>query len=382
MRLLGICALLIVVVLFPTRGFASDIQVKDLGDGQTMIVLSGDIEVGDSARFKRAAAQLDSAIVVLESEGGTTLDAIEIGETIRIKGFSTIVVNGSYCASACGLIWLAGSPRVLTKSARVGFHATYSDKDGRKLESGVGNALVGRYFAILNLPQKAIIFATSSSPNDVAWLTPSNAASFGIEVSIVDDFRPEPENERSKNSKVTEIPPPRLNLAPAPPPITTSPRPSRAETTLWRNVGAWSVITDHTLGNSCFMIKRFEDNTIFRVGFDVKIKKQSYFMFSNTDWVSLKVGESYPISITLDDNDPWDANTTGIKLGNLVVLHASFDDTEFWGELAEAKIMRVERNEKIVGILSLGDAAPAIDQVIACQKAANELTSQRDPFSD
>lgn len=332
--------------------------------------------------FNRTAAQLDNAIVVLESEGGATIDAIKIGETIRIKGFSTIVLNRSYCASACALIWLAGSPRVLTKSARVGFHATYVDENGRKLESGVGNALVGRFFAILNLPQKAIIFATSAPPSGVNWLSHSNATSLGIEVNLVEDFVEEPEALQEGDAKRSDAPPPPLNIAPAPPPIQTSPTQNNVETTLWARVGDWSVLTDHTLGDSCFMIKGFADGTTFRLGFDLKFNRKSFFMIGNSDWASIKVGEEYPITVQLDDNDPWDAPTVGIALGNLVVLHAVFQDTEFWGEFAEARVLRLQRNGREFSRLALGDTAPAIDQVIACQKAANKVRAQRDPFSD
>lgn len=147
MRLPTICAL-IATWTTAHSALAANIEVDDLDNGTSVITIIGDIESGDSAKFRNIAASLDKAIVVLESDGGATLEAIEIGEAIRLKGFSTLVLNDTVCASACGLIWLAGTPRTLSATAKIGFHASYTGETGRRMESGVGNALVGRYFAM------------------------------------------------------------------------------------------------------------------------------------------------------------------------------------------------------------------------------------------
>lgn len=145
------------------------------------IFISGDIKVGDEEKFRRLSVTYDKAIVALDSGGGALIAAIEIGKLIRIKEYPTLVANESVCTSACALIWVAGPTRFLSSGGRVGFHASYTDVRGEKQETGLGNALVGRYLTLLNLPEKAIIFATAASPEQVLWLTSENMRAAGIE---------------------------------------------------------------------------------------------------------------------------------------------------------------------------------------------------------
>lgn len=234
MRVLNFFTALLIKFVLATAANAANISTEDLGDDLSLIVVTGEITSGDSEIFRREAAKASQAIVALESPGGATLEAIEIGEIIRIRGFSTLVLNDSQCVSACALIWLAGTPRTLARSGSVGFHATYTDQKGQRLESGVGNALVGRYFAILNLPQRAIIFATSANPAEMNWLNASNTSDIGIEVTLIDDLIDGEDVEDANNS------------LPSP---TQSDGADQPDTTLWSQAGYWNIITDHSLGD-------------------------------------------------------------------------------------------------------------------------------------
>ena len=132
---------------------SADISALRLDRG-TALIITGEIKPGDGAKFRSEASKYIDGYVFLESEGGSLADAIDIGETIRLKGYATAVINGSSCNSACALIWLAGTPRALSRSGKLGFHAAYSDRSGTAQESGVANAMVGRYLTLLNLPEK------------------------------------------------------------------------------------------------------------------------------------------------------------------------------------------------------------------------------------
>ena len=104
-----------------------------------------------------------------------------MGKAIRLLGFTTSVSNGETCASACALAWLGGSQRHLTQDSRVGFHAAYLEKDGRTVESGVANALVGAYVTSLGLSSKAVVFVAAAPPDKMQWLTPKDRTELGIE---------------------------------------------------------------------------------------------------------------------------------------------------------------------------------------------------------
>ena len=93
------------------------------------------------------------------------------------------------CASACGLIWLAGKTRWYDNRSRIGFHAPYysvESKSGRRsstvnLPATGGAAVVGAYLAEMGLNEDAIFQLTAYKPNgDLLWLTVEVAKKLGI----------------------------------------------------------------------------------------------------------------------------------------------------------------------------------------------------------
>jgi hypothetical protein len=67
-------------------------------------------------------------------------------------------------------------------NARIGFHAVYTDSNGQSMVSSAGNALVGAYLNQLGLPSPAIYYITNTSPNEIQWLTFSDAQNYGVDV--------------------------------------------------------------------------------------------------------------------------------------------------------------------------------------------------------
>lgn len=176
--------LLVVTASLPAQ--SAEFKVEELNNGTALIFVRGEIETGDETRFRRLSVSFPTAIVALDSNGGKLIPAIEIGKIVRLAGYATIVADDFVCSSSCALIWLAGSPRYLETAGKVGFHASYRDNDGRFEETGVGNAIIGHYLSLLNLPQSAVIFATSASPNDITWLDSSNMERSGIDYRSMD----------------------------------------------------------------------------------------------------------------------------------------------------------------------------------------------------
>jgi hypothetical protein len=179
---------------------AARIEHKSLGSGIALIAIEGEIRAGDEQKFRRLSVQFDKAIVALASEGGALQPAIEIGKMVRLKEFPTVVLDDYRCVSACALIWVAGETRYLAPRGAVGFHASYRDEGGRKVETGLGNALVGRYLTLLNLPEKAVLFATIASPDEVLWLDLENSDDAGIDFEIFGEEQVSPPALTSSNS--------------------------------------------------------------------------------------------------------------------------------------------------------------------------------------
>lgn len=202
-------ALLVVAASNPASG--AELYNDTLSDGTEVIFVDGEITVGDEEKFRELTIKYKSAVVVLNSPGGVLKPALEIGRQVRLRGYSTIILEERECASACALIWLAGTRRIISGSGRVGFHASYIDEGGRKVESGVANAMVGFYLSQLNLSENAVIFATLAPPDEVKWITSESVESTPIEFTVWKDT-----NNPS-------------NVA-APPPIETRPNIATAQT--------------------------------------------------------------------------------------------------------------------------------------------------------
>jgi hypothetical protein len=182
---------------------AATFSLEKGDDGFDFIYIDGEIKAGDEDHFRRLAVGSEKAAVVVSGPGGALLTALEIGKTIQLKGFATYVPAGQACTSSCALIWIAGSTRFLTRTSRVGFHASYRDVNGRLEEAGAANAMVGRYLTLLNLPENAVIFATSASPTQISWLTSANSHQVGIQFELLADTASQ---SKSQTASVTRAP--------------------------------------------------------------------------------------------------------------------------------------------------------------------------------
>jgi uncharacterized protein YecT (DUF1311 family) len=168
-------------------GSAAGIEKFDLpGVSIPLISIRGPIELGDGEKFETIVSGLDRATVILESPGGLVKEALQIGATIRLQNFATMVPAEKECFSACGLIWVSGVRRYMSETSQIGFHAAYREENGEYRESGVANAEIGSYLTHLGLRIEAIRYFTAAGPNDFLLLTPDRARMLGIETYNVD----------------------------------------------------------------------------------------------------------------------------------------------------------------------------------------------------
>jgi hypothetical protein len=173
-----IAALVTCAVFIASSAFAGIVTIERLDheSGMTIVAVSGDLEVSDGAQFKSKTSFISRAVVLLQSDGGSVLAGIEIGEAIRLKGFQTLVIGR--CASACALAWLGGTQRFMKAGAQIGFHAAYDS-------NGVANAIVGAYLNRIGLPYSAVIYITMAKPTSMTWLDVSQAKRIGIDVALL-----------------------------------------------------------------------------------------------------------------------------------------------------------------------------------------------------
>jgi hypothetical protein len=173
--------LIVLLLVLAAPATAATITVAPQnGDTPAVVAVQGALRDEDIGDFRFKVSKLSNAVVTLESDGGSLLAGIRIGETIRLRGFVTVVPNGARCASACATAWLGGVRRFMGEQARIGFHAAY--RTDTTSESGMGNAVLGAYLNSIGLSEAAIAYVTMAAPNAMTWLTLQEAARYGIAV--------------------------------------------------------------------------------------------------------------------------------------------------------------------------------------------------------
>ena len=165
------------------------VEGPNRGNEITIVSVDGDLSLNDDDLFQAKTSALSKALVVLRSDGGNLVAGIRIGEAIRLKGFSTLVVER--CASACALAWLGGTQRFMSAQARIGFHAASNSKSGR--ETG------GRKRHHWRLPEQdritlrgRYLYHLRSAQVSMTWVALAEAKRNGIDVTLLKAPLPEP----------------------------------------------------------------------------------------------------------------------------------------------------------------------------------------------
>ena len=176
--------LIALAALVANAAQAADIKVltPERGNYPAVVTIHGLLNAGDDSVFLTVTSGVTRAVVYLESRGGNTVTAINIGWNIRKRQFQTAVTDNGACSSACALIWLAGTARYLGRFSRIGFHSSgVPGEDGKGIKrSEFGNIMIAHYLDYLGYSRGAIDYVTQADPKYVTWLTPFNATKYKI----------------------------------------------------------------------------------------------------------------------------------------------------------------------------------------------------------
>jgi len=229
MTLLCVGILMLFMGIRPTPASAAEIrcvQPQDQPQNQpqncVVIFIDGEIKEGDDIKFKQL---LESRKVVrggvfLSGPGGNVAAGINIGREIKARKLETIVNKDQVCASICGAIWLAGRNRLVSESARIGFHSAFLEKDGGAAVSGGGNAVIGGYYKELGLSDTAIFYLTNTPPEQMMWLDAKLATALGVTVMTHKEWYARVcARQPSDNDRVYEQAAPKLRKLPTYPPV-------------------------------------------------------------------------------------------------------------------------------------------------------------------
>ncbi len=136
-----------------------------------------------------------------------------------------------------------------------------------------------------------------------------------------------------------------------------------------KSVGGWNLWVDHTLGDSCFVMRAYKRGGVFRIGFNPS-PSNGYIVLANRAWKSLSTGSKYPIELRFGDRPPWNGNATARKVGDVVALYMDFAGDNLITEMARADVLSIKYQEQIIVKIGL-TAAATVDELNRCQARAN-----------
>ena len=175
-------AILALALLSAPSAKAMDFKADATADGAPFIHAHGEIVLGDLFRFQEAVREAERGgskvrALTLDSPGGLALAAGGLADFIHSRGFSVIVPRGAECASACFIVFAAGTTRVVAPSALIGVHEAAVTPGGEA--NNLGTQMMRWYLEQLAVPAPILDKMVATAPSAISWLTPADLRSMG-----------------------------------------------------------------------------------------------------------------------------------------------------------------------------------------------------------
>lgn len=157
------------------------------------ILMIGTIISGDDNRLAAAVttAKLEHQdhrlrAVALDSPGGQIAEAMKIVGRIRGMGLVTVVPDGATCASACALVFAAGTIKVVSPTAKLGVHGAANMHGEQDVQASAATTFLAQVFGRLGAPASVIGRMVVTPPANMTWLSQQEVEMFplGIVQSI------------------------------------------------------------------------------------------------------------------------------------------------------------------------------------------------------
>lgn len=175
-----------ITVVFPARSVVSaEIKTISGKDARVVISISGEIVPGDADTFTAAVKNANSggrfvAKVRLNSIGGNLFEGVKLVETIKTAKIATNVGHSAVCASACFLIFAAGSEKNASYGAQIGVHGASNPNGEETVQSGAATVSMARVAKELGVPPAIIGRMVVTPPDQMVWLSPQDLQSMGV----------------------------------------------------------------------------------------------------------------------------------------------------------------------------------------------------------
>jgi hypothetical protein len=175
-------ALAVTAGLLPRQGLSA--EIKSIGDseGRITIAITGTINLGDTDVFAAELKQANDAKkivanVSLNSVGGNLLEGVKLADAVRFGKISTHVER--MCASACFLVFAAGSTKFANYAARIGVHGASDISGAETVQSNAATVSMAKIAKKLGVPAAIIGRMVVTPPSEMVWLSPADLQSMG-----------------------------------------------------------------------------------------------------------------------------------------------------------------------------------------------------------
>ena len=173
----------IMVARQPAR--AMNFFTVDTNDDRLLLVAQGEIKEGDDRRLHEFVAKLPAQTklfaIGLDSPGGDLREGVYLANSIHSTGLPTIVSSRGMCASACFLMFAAGSTRMASINARIGVHSASADGEDNGPAQAV-TTLMARQAAEFGVPPSIIGKMVTTPPDDMTWLNRQDLAAMNTTI--------------------------------------------------------------------------------------------------------------------------------------------------------------------------------------------------------
>ncbi len=176
---------------FPNR---LDFTVQDVEKLGRVLLLSGQIEVDDAARFASFLSDMQEKpdLVALHSPGGVVAEALAIGKQVRDADLSSAVLAGAMCLSSCPYILAGGDERIVSRRGIVGMHQHYYDQPRlipvvfavEGIQKGQGETM--QHLIDLGVDPSLMLYSLNTPPEEIYALIEEELVNTRIATQIID----------------------------------------------------------------------------------------------------------------------------------------------------------------------------------------------------
>lgn len=158
-------------------------RVPVAGSDAPALLLQGRIVQGDAARLAKALRGGKFSAVLLNSPGGSVLEARDMAGAIRALRVPVVVPDRAVCASACFMLFAAGRDRVAEPGAMIGVHSASVSGGNETMDTLGVTTLMAREAAQYGVPPAITGRMVTTAPGQMAWLTRGELEQMGVRIT-------------------------------------------------------------------------------------------------------------------------------------------------------------------------------------------------------